>query len=86
MAEHGLRAGSRNVDLYRLACSEYRRFGLGPEGQAAVSARIERVLAATDRRDFGRPEVDRILRSAREFVASREKDDRELMRGNPWMG
>lgn len=84
--QHGLQPGSRNVDLYRLACSEYRRFGLGSEGQAAVAQRIGRVLAATDRRDFGQPEVDRILRSAREFVASREKDDQQLMRGNPWMG
>ena len=87
MAEHGLQAGSRNVDLYRLACSEYRKFGLSADGQAAVAGRIERVLAHTDRRDFGQPEVARILQSAREFVAKRERDDRDLLRGGgPWMG
>jgi hypothetical protein len=87
IAQHGLRAGSRNVDLYRLACSEYRKFGLSPEGQAAVAQRIERVLANTDRRDFGQAEVARIMLSARDFVARREQDDRELLRGsNPWMG
>jgi hypothetical protein len=84
--EHGLAAGSRNVELYRLACSEYRRFGTEGDGRVAAETRIGRVLARTDRRDFGAAEVRTILASALAFVRKRETDDRELLRGNPWMG
>ena len=84
--EHGLAAGSRNVELYRLACSEYRRFGTDPDAVALVGQRIERVLGKTDRRDFGSAEVRTILASALAFVRKREQDDRELLSTqNPWM-
>lgn len=76
LRQDGLAPGHRNVDLYRWACSEYRRLGVaGPGTDATVRERAAVILAQTDRRDFGPAEVDRILRSARDFVASREDDD-----------
>lgn len=87
LAATGLQPGSRNVDLYRLACSLYRRFGLSGDGQAAVREMVGRVLARTDLTGFGRAEIERIMQSARDFVGSREQDDARLWQAygsTPW--
>jgi hypothetical protein len=81
----GLDRGERNTGLYRLACSLYRRMGTGPEGQQAARSVVDAVLARTDTRGFGRPERDRALRSALEFITAREQAEdaswRALMDG-----
>ena len=86
LREHGLQPGSRNVDLYRLACSEYRRFGTSGEGRTAAEIRIGQVLDKTDRSGFGAAEVRTIMASALGFVRRREQDDARLLSTqNPWM-
>jgi hypothetical protein len=72
LAHTGLPAGQRNVMVHRLACSLYRRCGVGPGGTAAVRAALEPVLAATDMRGFGAGELGRALESARRFVQQQQ--------------
>jgi hypothetical protein len=88
----GLRPGSRNVTLHRIACSLYRKYGTGPDGAEAVRTVIDEVLARTPRTGgFGPPEIARALSSALRFVRSSEQaEERRHQETAPdlraWMG
>lgn len=74
----GYSVGTRNRELYRLACSLYRRFGTTPEGAAVVLARIEAVWLAGSRQDMPRSEVLTITESARRFISGQEDAERQM--------
>lgn len=71
----GIPVGQRNRELYRYACARYRLHGTSTQAAALVMADVDHVLARTDRRDFSRGEVLRILESARRFVAGRQESE-----------
>jgi hypothetical protein len=75
MAREGLPVGARNINLHRLACSLFRRYGTTPAGVEAARARISDVLARTNCNGFGRDEQERTIRSALRFVQERERED-----------
>jgi Bifunctional DNA primase/polymerase, N-terminal len=70
---HGLPPGERNITLYRIACSLYRRNGTDAKGCEVVDRKVSEILAETERRgachDFGAGEVATILRSAHTWVS-----------------
>lgn len=74
----GIQVGSRNRELYRLACSLYRRFGTGPDGAEVVLRRIEAVWLAGSREDMPRREVLTIIESARRFITQQEQAERSM--------
>lgn len=73
LAETGIPVGQRNAQLYRFACQRFRLHGTHPAGCTMVMSDIEHVLGKTDRNDFGRSEVLRIMESARQFVAGQQE-------------
>ena len=73
LSAEGLPAGGRNVGLHRLACALYRRYGTTGAGISQVRDTLAPVLAKTDMRGFGRDEVERVLASARSFIAADEQ-------------
>lgn len=75
--ERGLEVGTRNRELYRLACSLYRRFGTGTAGAEVVLRRIEAVWLAGSREDMPRREVLTVVESARRFIERQEMAERE---------
>jgi hypothetical protein len=77
LKQNGLPVGARNVELHRLACSLYRRYGTLPPGLAAARADIDEVLAATHTGGFSKGEITRALHSALLFVRRSEKTDGE---------
>lgn len=74
----GIAVGSRNRELYRLACSLYRRYGTGPDGAAVVLGRIEGVWLAGSRTDMPRREVLTIVESARRFIEGQQQAERSV--------
>jgi len=76
----GLPVGERNVTLYRLACSLYRRYGTGPVGVARARIDLETVWAATDKRGFTIAEKERTISGALSFVRRSERERDERMR------
>lgn len=74
----GIAVGHRNRELYRLACSLYRRFGTSPDGAAVVLRRIEAVWLAGSRTDMPRREVLTIVESARRFIEGQEQAERSM--------
>lgn len=79
LASAGIPVGQRNRDLYRYACARYRLHGTGTQGAAMVLADCEHILARTDRHDFGRSEVLRILESARKFIAAQHEAEQSAV-------
>jgi Bifunctional DNA primase/polymerase, N-terminal len=78
---NGLAAGGRNVGLYRLACSLYRKRG---SSDGYVLAELRQVWEASDQSGFTWSEALRTIRSAREWVIQREADDAAWVRH--WAG
>jgi hypothetical protein len=76
LAADGLAVGERNVQLYRAACSLFRRFGTGPAGRGTVSEQLGQILANTDMSGFPPSEVQRTVRSALAFIEDQEAADR----------
>lgn len=72
LAEEGIPSGSRNVTLYRALCRLYRMHGLSGEAEELATGWLERVMARTERTDFGDREVDAIRGYARSWVAAQE--------------
>lgn len=70
--------GSRNREIYRLACSLYRRHGTGTAGAARVLEEIREVYAKTDKTDFGWAEVLTCLESARRWAQGRSEAEQRL--------
>lgn len=64
---HGFERGYRNVSMYRLACSLYRRHN-GPEGPVEVWKILTDVWNAGDTSDMDLRELAVIAASARRFV------------------
>jgi hypothetical protein len=75
----GMASGSRNVTLYRVLCSLYRKYGTGPDAEPVIDYYLERILARTDRTDFGDREVAAIRSYARSFAAAQEEAGRPMM-------
>ena len=85
-ARHGFEVGQRNRELYRLACSLYRRYGTTPQGAEAVLRRIEVVWDAGDRTGMPRREVLVIVESARRFIERQQERERAMLMGSqPWL-
>ena len=71
---HGIAPGYRNITLHRYACQLFRHFTTGPTGVEAVHSRLDPVWSRS-RDGFGRPEYEKLLRSARAFVRRSEEFD-----------
>lgn len=82
---HGIPAGSRNRETYRVACSLYRKLGTDPQAAERVMADIRAIWMRTDHSGFGWNEVLTCLASARRFVEqSRQREEAgmdAIMRG-----
>lgn len=76
----GLPVGGRNVQLHRLCCSLFRRYGATPAGMGAVREAVRPVLAATDMRGFGTAEIERTIQGAMRFVARSEAAEADAWR------
>lgn len=80
----GMQSGSRNVTLYRVLCKLYRTYGTGPDAEPVVGEYLDRILARTERTDFGDREVSAIRDYARAFCAAQEDAGRPGMAS--WLG
>jgi hypothetical protein len=64
----GVPEGSRNREIYRIACRLFRVHGTGPDGAQQVRGMVREVYDKTDKRDFPWREVLVCVESARRFV------------------
>lgn len=78
----GFERGSRNAQLYRLACAMYRRYGLSQAGLDETWRKLHAAWAAGDRTGFGESELRRVAQSARQFVETAVARDEELIRAS----
>lgn len=79
LVAEGMSSGSRNITLYRTLCSLYRKYGAGPDAEPVIDHYLERIMARTDRTDFGDREVAAIRGYARTFAAAQEEAGRPMM-------
>jgi hypothetical protein len=87
LARTGIPIGLRNYILYRLACAQFRRHGIGNDGWNRVTWDLNRVLARTDQTDFTDGELRTIMASARRFVIDMKEADEDLISGyEQWKG
>lgn len=66
--EHGVAVGSRNREIYRIACRLYREHGTHPDGARIVRETVRSVWERTDQHDFPWREVMVCIESARRFI------------------
>lgn len=76
----GLVPGSRNRDMYRYACAQYRRCGTDPEGAAEVLRRCRELWQQSDTAGFGWSEVLTCIASARQFIEKARHTENEQAR------
>lgn len=82
----GFARGTRNVSMYRMACSLFRQYGTTPAGTDAVIRRCRAVWDAGDKRDYPFSEVLVTVESARKFITGQEQKERADAVGfTPWV-
>jgi hypothetical protein len=81
MLESGVPVGERNRELYRLACSLYRKLG---SSSPRVAQEVHKVWEKGSTADFPWTEVQGLIRSARQYVAGQEENGRKLREA--WTG
>jgi hypothetical protein len=77
--EHGLPVGRRNDEMYRLACSLFRKMGTTPEASVEVKENLMGIWSASDRTGMTPAELLQVTDSARRFVRRMEAQDAATM-------
>ena len=86
LKQTGIAVGERNVGLYRLACSLYRRHGTDLNGSGKVLSEVEKVWRAGDTIGFTHRELLICIESARKYIAAQiEADELALRNASPWL-
>jgi hypothetical protein len=82
----GIPRGQRNAELYRLACSLFRRRGTSTEASLSVKEDLMEIWSKSDRSEFSASELLTVIDSARRFVEGRQEEDKAVMdRYGEWM-
>jgi hypothetical protein len=81
----GIPRGQRNAEMYRLACSLFRKHGTGPEESVWVKEQLTEVWRAGDRSGFTPGEMLTVIDSARRFVQGQQEEDNRIIKmGEQW--
>lgn len=81
----GFARGTRNVSMYKTACSLFRQYKTTPAGVAAVTRKCRAIWDAGDKRDYDWHEVLVTIESARKFIAAQEEAEQAAVTGFvPW--